>query len=37
MRIRIFATAIAAAVLLSGCTVRTADTGTELTQEEKEI
>lgn len=37
MRIRIFAAAIAAAVLLSGCTVRTADTGTELTQEEKEI
>lgn len=37
MRIRIFAAAIAAAVMLSGCTVRTADAGTELTQEEKEI
>lgn len=37
MRMRIFTMAIALAVIMSGCTVKTADTGTELTQEEKEV
>lgn len=37
MKMKILTAAIAAAVMLSGCTVQKANTDTELTQEEKEI